>query len=94
MHSSDFATRKSAPRLGAKMLGKDKSIRSKMSINEVAGLLDVKQIKDLLEEKCQTQTTVIDGSCELPWRPSFKVMGIAWKLRLTIIHSWIIPLIP
>ena len=93
MHSSDFATRKSAPRLGAKMLGKDKSIRSKMSINEVAGLLDVKQIKDLLEEKCQTQTTVIDGSCELLWRPSFKVMGTAWKLRLTIIHSWIIPLV-
>lgn len=93
MHSSDFATRKSAPRLGAKMLGKDKSIRSKMSINEVAGLLDVKQIMDLLGEKCKTQTTVIDGSCELLWRPSFKVIGIAWKLRLMIIHSWIIPLV-
>ncbi|KAF3398147.1 hypothetical protein F1880_005720 [Penicillium rolfsii] len=62
VHSSDFATRKSAPRLGAKMLGKDKSIRSKMSVNEVAGLLDVKQIKGLLEEKCQAQTTVVDGS--------------------------------
>ncbi|GLI78193.1 hypothetical protein PoHVEF18_006500 [Penicillium ochrochloron] len=62
VHSSDFATRKSAPRLGAKMLGKDRSIRSKMSVNEVAGLLEVKQIKGLLEEKCQAQTTVVDGS--------------------------------
>ncbi|CEO58693.1 hypothetical protein PMG11_03399 [Penicillium brasilianum] len=62
VHSSDFATRKSAPRLGAKMLGKDKAIRSKMSVNEVAGLLEVKQLKDLLQEKCQAQTTVIDGS--------------------------------
>lgn len=64
-----------------------------MSINEVAGLLGVKQIMDLLGEKCKTQTTVIDGSCELLWRPSFKVIGIAWKLRLMIIHSWIIPLV-
>lgn len=78
MHSSDFATRKSAPRLGAKMLGKDKAIRSKMSVNEVAGLLEVKQIKDLLEEKCQAQTTVIDGSCELLC-PGFN--GRGWSLE-------------
>lgn len=69
VHSSDFSTRKSAPRLGAKMLGKDKSIRSKMSVNEVGGLLETKDIKSLLEEKCKAQTTVIDGSCKLPWWP-------------------------
>ncbi|KAJ5717454.1 BIG/ATPase V1 complex subunit S1 [Penicillium malachiteum] len=62
VHSSDFSTRKSAPRLGAKMLGKDKSIRSKMSVNEVAGLLEVKQIKNLLVDNCKAQTTAIDGS--------------------------------
>ncbi|KAJ5327767.1 BIG/ATPase V1 complex subunit S1 [Penicillium brevicompactum] len=61
-HASDFATRKSAPRLGAKMLGKDSSIRSKMSIDEVAGLVEPKQVKALLETKCKAQTTVIDGS--------------------------------
>lgn len=66
VHSSDFSTRKSAPRLGAKMLGKDRSIRSKMSVNEVAGLLEPKQIKSLLEEKCNVQTTAVDASCELP----------------------------
>lgn len=93
MHSSDFATRKSAPRLGAKMLGKDKSIRSKMSVNEVAGLLEVKQIKDLLEEKCRAQTTIIDGSCELLRPPSLEAAGIACKLGLTTIDSWIIPFI-
>jgi hypothetical protein len=76
------------------MLGKDKSIRSKMSVNEVAGLLEVKQIKGLLEEKCQAQTTVVDGSCEL-LRPArlqwWRV--IAWKPGLTRTNSWIIPLI-
>ncbi|KAJ5926309.1 hypothetical protein N7516_008082 [Penicillium verrucosum] len=46
--SSDFTTRKSAPRLGAKMLGKDSSIRSKMSVNEVAGVVEPKEIKGLL----------------------------------------------
>ncbi|KAJ5938222.1 hypothetical protein N7454_004564 [Penicillium verhagenii] len=62
VHSTDFLTHKSAPRLGAKMLGKDRSIRSKMSVNEVAGVLDAKQIKNFLVEKCNAQTTAIDGS--------------------------------
>lgn len=51
------------------MLGKDKSIRSKMSVNEVAGLLDAKDIQAILEDKCKAQTTVIEGSCELPCWP-------------------------
>ncbi|KAJ5658300.1 BIG/ATPase V1 complex subunit S1 [Penicillium longicatenatum] len=62
VHSTDFSTRKSAPRLGAKMLGKDRSIRSHMSVNEVAGLLDAKQIKNFLVDNCKAQTTAIDGS--------------------------------
>jgi hypothetical protein len=62
VHSSDFSTRKSAPRLGAKMLGKDKAIRSKMSVDEVTGLLDITEIKSILTEKCKAQTTAIDGS--------------------------------
>ncbi|KAJ5617092.1 hypothetical protein N7537_002206 [Penicillium hordei] len=62
VHSSDFSTRKSAPRLGAKMLGKDSSIRSKMSINEVTGLVEPKEIKNLLEKKCNAQTTAVDAS--------------------------------
>ncbi|EKV05569.1 BIG/ATPase V1 complex, subunit S1 [Penicillium digitatum] len=62
VHSSDFSTRKSAPRLGAKMLGKDSSIRSKMSINEVVGMVEPKDIKTLLKTKCKTQTTAVDAS--------------------------------
>ncbi|KAJ5817995.1 BIG/ATPase V1 complex subunit S1 [Penicillium robsamsonii] len=62
VHSSDFSTRKSAPRLGAKMLGKDSSIRSKMSISEVAGLVEPKEIKSLLEKKCKAQITAVDAS--------------------------------
>jgi hypothetical protein len=50
------------------MLGKDKSIRSQMSVNEVAGLMDIKEIKSVLTEKCKAQITAIDGSSELlPW---------------------------
>jgi hypothetical protein len=76
------------------MLGKDKSIRSKMAVNEVAGLLDVKQINDLLEEKCQAQTTVVDGSCELQRPARLQWWRVkARKLELTTINSWIIPLI-
>jgi len=73
VHSSDFSARKSAPRLGAKMLGKDKSIRSKMSVNEVTGLLDIAEIKSILSEKCKAQTTAIDGSCELLWWPILRL---------------------
>ncbi|KAJ5180500.1 BIG/ATPase V1 complex subunit S1 [Penicillium capsulatum] len=62
VHSSDFATHKSAPRLGAKVLGKDKSIRSKMSVNEVSGLLETGSVKNILEDKCKAQTIAIDGS--------------------------------
>lgn len=63
VHSTDFTTAKTAPRLGAKMTGKDKAIRSTMSINEVAGILEAKHIRDILEAKCGAQTTVIDASC-------------------------------
>lgn len=70
VHSSDFSTRKSAPRLGAKLMGKDKSIHSKTTVNEVAGLVDGKSIKSLLVDQCKAQTTAIDGSCEWPDGPS------------------------
>ena len=47
------------------MLGKDSSIRSKMSINEVAGLVQPNDVKSILEEKCKAQTTAVDASCKL-----------------------------
>jgi hypothetical protein len=58
------------------MLGKDSSIRSKMSVNEVAGLVEPKQIKSLLEEKCKAQTTTIDGACELLWWPTMDAASL------------------
>ncbi|GMG49831.1 unnamed protein product [Aspergillus oryzae var. brunneus] len=64
VHSTDFATRKSAPRLGAKMTGKDKTIRSTATVNEVVGVLEAKQIQSIIEKECGAQTTVIDGSCK------------------------------
>ncbi|GES63054.1 BIG1-domain-containing protein [Aspergillus terreus] len=62
VHSSDFAARKSAPRLGAKMTGQDRAIQSTVMVNEVAGVLESKQIQGVLERECGAQTTVIDGS--------------------------------
>ncbi|KAA8642118.1 uncharacterized protein ATNIH1004_011059 [Aspergillus tanneri] len=62
VHSTDFATLRSAPRLGAKMTGQDKGIRSTMTVHEVAGVLEAKQIQNLLERDCGAQTTVVDGA--------------------------------
>ncbi|GAB1194066.1 hypothetical protein APSETT444_003306 [Aspergillus pseudonomiae] len=62
VHSTDFSTRKSAPRLGAKMTGKDKTIRSTATVNEVVGVLEAKQIQSIIEKECGAQTTAIDGS--------------------------------
>jgi hypothetical protein len=90
VHSTDFSTRKSAPRLGAKMLGKDKSIRSHMSVNEVAGLLDAKQIKNFLVDNCKAQTTAIDGSCELPSWLILGMAGTTLELSLTRMQSRIL----
>ncbi|KAE8348643.1 BIG/ATPase V1 complex, subunit S1 [Aspergillus coremiiformis] len=62
VHSTDFLTRKSAPRLGAKMTGKDKAIRSTQTVNEVFGVLEAKEIRSIIEKECGAQTTVIDGA--------------------------------
>ncbi|KAI9375449.1 BIG/ATPase V1 complex, subunit S1 [Aspergillus egyptiacus] len=62
VHSTDFATRKAAPRLGAKMTGQDEEIRSTTVVNEVVGVLEAKQIRSVLETECGAQTTVIDAS--------------------------------
>ncbi|KAL2860882.1 Ac45/VOA1 transmembrane domain-containing protein [Aspergillus lucknowensis] len=65
VHSTDFTTSKSAPRLGAKMTGRDKSIQSTTIINEVAGVLEAKQIGNILESECGAHMTVIDASSGL-----------------------------
>ncbi|CEN61643.1 hypothetical protein ASPCAL08295 [Aspergillus calidoustus] len=62
VHATDFSARKSAPRLAAKLTGQDETIRSATIINEVAGILETKQIRSILESGCGAQTTVIDAS--------------------------------
>ncbi|BCR87636.1 Ac45/VOA1 transmembrane domain-containing protein [Aspergillus chevalieri] len=62
VHSTDFATRKSAPRLGAKMTGKDETIRSTSSIHEVSGVVDAKEVQNMIGNACGAETTVIDAS--------------------------------
>lgn len=63
MHSTDFATRQSAPRLGGKMTGKDKNIRTKTIVNEVVGEIEAKDVQKLLEKECGAESTVMDASC-------------------------------
>ncbi|KAL2787733.1 BIG/ATPase V1 complex, subunit S1 [Aspergillus keveii] len=62
VHATDFSARTSAPRLAAKLTGQDEAIRSATIINEVAGVLETKQIRDILESGCGAQTMVIDAS--------------------------------
>lgn len=64
MHSSDFSSSKSAPRLGAKLLKEDKSVKSSLMINEVVDVLDAKQIQAMIEENCGAQNIIIDASSE------------------------------
>ena len=86
VHSTDFSTRKSAPRLGAKMTGKDKTIRSTATVNEVVGVLEAKQIQSIIEKECGAQTTAIDGSCK---SYDFKVAN-KLKISLTGCFSWLL----
>ncbi|KAL3463150.1 BIG/ATPase V1 complex, subunit S1 [Aspergillus heterothallicus] len=62
VHATDFSARESAPRLGAKLKGQDEAIRSTIIVNEVAGILEAKQVRSILESECGAQTTVIDAS--------------------------------
>ncbi|RAL15634.1 Ac45/VOA1 transmembrane domain-containing protein [Aspergillus homomorphus CBS 101889] len=62
VHSNDFSTLKSAPRLGAKLTGKDRTIRSKTIVNEVVGVLEARKVQELIEAECGAQSTIIDAS--------------------------------
>lgn len=64
VHSNDFSTLKSAPRLGAKLTGKDHTIRSRTIINEVVGVLEARKVQELIEAECGAQSTIIDASCK------------------------------
>ena len=50
------------------MTGKDKAIQSTMAVNEVAGILETKQIQKIFESECGAETTIIDVS-SLWFRP-------------------------
>lgn len=61
VHASDYSNKKTAPFLRDQVLGKDKTIRSNMTVNEVVGILDLKAIQLILEDECGAQVTQIDG---------------------------------
>ena len=61
VHAADYSTQKATPRLREKVLGKDKTIRSNITVTEVVGLFDPTSIRNGLEEECGAQVTTIDG---------------------------------
>lgn len=46
------------------MTGKDKAIRSAASVHEVSGVMDAKQVQNMIEKACGAKSTVIDASSE------------------------------
>ncbi|OJJ66706.1 hypothetical protein ASPBRDRAFT_48655 [Aspergillus brasiliensis CBS 101740] len=88
VHSTDFATRQSAPRLGAKMTGKDKNIRSKMIVNEVVGEIEAKDVQKLLEKECGAESIVIDASSH-----SYSADIVA-ESRIIVVDFPVLPLGP
>lgn len=64
VHSADFSSSKSAPRLGAKMLKEASGIRSSLTVNEVADVVDAKQIRDMIVKTCGAGNTAVDASSE------------------------------
>lgn len=75
MHSADFASGRSAPRLGAKMLRQDSAVKSSLVVNEVAGELDARQIGGIVERACGAEKMVIDAASE--FEPNFS--RCLWK---------------
>lgn len=65
MHAADYSGRRAAPRLREKVLGKDKAIRSNVTVTEVAGVLDPLAIGNGLRDECGAEVTEIDASSEL-----------------------------
>lgn len=62
VHATDYSTQQATPRLREKVLGKDKTIRSNITVTEVVGLFDPTSIRNGLEQECGAQVTTIDGS--------------------------------
>lgn len=46
------------------MTGKDEAIRSTSSVHEVSGVVDAKEVQDMIGNVCGAETTVIDASSE------------------------------
>jgi hypothetical protein len=65
VHAADYSGRRATPRLREKVLGKDKSIRSNVTVTEVAGVLDPLAIGSGLRDECGAEVTEIDASSEL-----------------------------
>ncbi|KAH8698300.1 BIG/ATPase V1 complex, subunit S1, partial [Talaromyces proteolyticus] len=62
VHAADYRGHRATPRLREKVLGKDKAIRSNVTVSEVTGILDPLSIGNGLRDECAAQVTEIDGS--------------------------------
>jgi len=62
VHARDFSTRRSAPRLRDRVLGRDAAIRSNFTVAEVVGVMDAEYARGVLRERCGVETTDVDAS--------------------------------
>lgn len=69
------------------MTGKDQAIRSTVSVHGVSGVMDAKQVQDIIGKACGTESTVIDASSE------WIVMrgGKEKNVELTVLQLGLIP---
>jgi len=62
VHITDYASKRSTPKLRQQMQGKNKRVRSSFIVREVVGEVDVRKIQAVLEERCNAVMTEIDAS--------------------------------
>lgn len=72
------------------MTGKDKVIRSTASVHQVAGVMDAKEVQNMIGNACGAEATVIDASSECTLRESKRAIEKTRNLELTM-YSWLLP---
>ncbi|MCJ1278889.1 hypothetical protein MMC21_006710 [Puttea exsequens] len=62
VEAADFRDRQSVPHLRIKMLGKDKSVRSSLAVQDVLGKYRADELSRLIQERCDAGHLRIDAS--------------------------------
>lgn len=74
------------------MTGKDKAIWSTASVHQVAGVMDAKEVQNMIGNACGAEATVIDASSECTLWERKRAIEKAKNLELTM-YSWLLPIL-